>query len=181
MAVLVVSVIATGAVLIGNGAIWFTQPPRQAVETIYTTTLFGDTRDLAAVIRTNAAPDARVAVLGSEPQIYFYSRRRSATGHIYAYALMETHPYAAQMQDEVIRKIESTRPEYVVFVNNKFSWLPQTDSHPRLLEWWPAYWASNYALVSTVNTRQGLEEFAEKAPAPPGSSGNYLLLLKRKD
>jgi hypothetical protein len=181
IAVLAVSVIATGAVLIGNGAIWFAQSPRRAVESIYTTSVFGDARDLSAFIRTNAAPEARIAVLGSEPEIYFYSRRRSATGHIYTYALMERHPYAVTMQDEMIRQIETARPEYLVYVNNNFSWLAQPDSNQRILEWWPAYWASNYALVSTVNTRQGATEFAEKNPAPPGSSGNYLLLLKRKN
>jgi len=33
----------------------------------------------------NRPVTARIAVLGSEPQIYFYSRRHSATGYIYIY------------------------------------------------------------------------------------------------
>lgn len=181
LCVVVLAVIATGAVLVGNGAVWFAQSPRRAVESIYFTSLFGDTRDLAAVIQTNTPPDARVAVLGSEPQLYFYSHRRSASSQLYAYPLMETQPYAAKMQEDVIRQIETARPEYLVYVNNNLSWLARPDSHQRLLEWWPAYWASNYALVTTINTRQGAAEFAEKDAAPAGAGGNFLLLLKRKD
>jgi hypothetical protein len=58
-----------------------------------------------------SAVSPSIAVLGSEPEIYFYSRRRSATGYIYMYPLMETHPYAAQMQQELINEIEAGKPQ----------------------------------------------------------------------
>ncbi len=183
LAVLVVSALATGAVLIGNGAMWFTLSPQKAVEETYGSTVFGDARAAAAFIATNAAPNARIAVIGSEPEIYFYARRRSATGHIYVYALMERHPYAAKMQAEMIQQIEAARPEYVVFVQNNLSWLRQPDSEKKLLDWWPAYWAANLELVRTINTRQGAAEFDETKPAPETRSGqasNYLLVFKRK-
>jgi len=178
--VLVVSVLAAGAVLIGNGSIWFAYAPRKAVEEIYGSTVFGDARDAAELIKTNTAPTARIAVIGSEPEIYFYSRRRSATGHIYTYALMERQPHALAMQEEYIREVESNRPEYVVYVNNPLSWLAVPDSEPKLLSWWPQYWAGNLELLRTFTTRQGEAEFREKDPAPPGSSGNYLVIFKRK-
>lgn len=179
--VVVVTLIATGAVLIGNGAVWLTSAPKKAVEDIYLSSLFGDAREAAELIAKNTPPGARIAVIGSEPEIYFYSRRRSATGHIYTYALMERHPYAAKMQDEMIRQIEAAKPEYVVFVNSYYSWLSQPESEPKLLQWWPGYWEKNLQLVRTLTTREGPEEFAEKDPKPAGSSGSYLLLLKRKN
>jgi hypothetical protein len=179
--VLMVAGVAAGAVLIGNGAIWFAHSPRKAVEEIYGTTVFGDARDAAAFIRTNAPPDARIAVIGSEPEIYFYARRRAATGHIYTYALMETHPHAKTMQAEMIREIETARPEYVVYVNNHLSWLVRDDSDRRILDWWPDYWAANLELLRTITTRQGAAEFRTVAPAPAGSSGNYLVLFRRKN
>ena len=180
LGVLAVSVLATGAVLIGNGAIWFAYAPRKAVEQIYGTTVFGDARDAAAFIKTNAAPDARIAVIGSEPEIYFYARRRSATGHIYTYALMETQPHALKMQEEFIREVEAARPEYVVHVNNPLSWLSVPESERKVLDWWPKYWADHLELLRTLTTRQGEAEFRERDPAPPGSSGNYLVIFKRK-
>ncbi|MFO1514360.1 MAG: glycosyltransferase family 39 protein [Verrucomicrobiota bacterium] len=181
LAVLVVSVVAAGAVLIGNGAVWFALSPRKAVEEIYASTVFGDTRDAAEFIKANTTPDARIAVIGSEPEIYFYARRRSATGHIYTYALMERQPHALAMQEEFIREIEAARPEYVVYLNNQLSWLTQPDSERKIVDWWPKYWADHLELLRTVTTRQGAEELAERNPAPAGSSGNYLVIFKRKN
>ena len=43
----------------------------------------------AVILREHSAPDARIAILGSEPEILFYARRHSATGYIYMYDLLE--------------------------------------------------------------------------------------------
>ena len=180
LGVVMVAVVATGAVLIGNGAVWFTLTPKKAVEEIYVSTVFGDTRDAAELIRTNTPPGARIAVIGSEPEIYFYSGRRSATGHIYTYALMELHPYALTMQEEMIRQIEEAKPEYVVYVQNSFSWLTRTESERKIFTWWQTYWRQNLELVQTITTRQGAEELSDKTPEAAGRSGNFLLILKRK-
>lgn len=180
LGVVCIGVIAGIAILAVNGPVWFSFAPRKAVEQIYLTSLFGDSRDLAKFINENTEPDARIAVIGSEPQIYFYSRRRSATSHIYTYALMEPHGYARTMQEELIAQIEAAKPEYVVFVQNELSWLPRPESEKLIFEWWEKYWAEHLQLIRTVNTRQGADEFLPKDPKPPGSSGNFLMLLKRK-
>ena len=119
-------------------------------------------------------------MIGSEPEIYFYSGRRSATGHIYTYALMELHPYALTMQEEMIRQIEEAKPEYVVYVQNKFSWLTRPESERKIFDWWQTYWSQNLELVQTITTREGEEELSEKTPEGAGRSGNVLLVLKRK-
>ena len=67
-------------------------------------------------------------MLGSEPEIYFYSHRHSATGYIYTYALMEPQKYAQQMQQEMIREIERARPKYLISVAMNYSWLRRPDS-----------------------------------------------------
>lgn len=180
LGVVMVAVVATGAVLVGNGAVWFTLTPNKAVEQIYASTIFGDTRAAADLISKNTSADARIAVIGSEPEIYFYSGRRSATGHIYTYALMETHPYALTMQDEMIRQIEEAKPEYVVFVQNQHSWLRRPESEKKIFDWWQTYWSKNLELVQTITTSQGAEELSEKTPEVAGKSGNLLLVLKRK-
>jgi hypothetical protein len=46
---------------------------------------------------------ARIADLGSEPEIYFYAHLHSATGYIYTYGLMDEQKYAWTMQRETIR------------------------------------------------------------------------------
>jgi 4-amino-4-deoxy-L-arabinose transferase-like glycosyltransferase len=181
LGIIFVAALATGGVLVSNGAIWFTHSPKKAVEQMYVTTLFDDTREAAKFIHENTKPGARIAVIGSEPQIYFYSGRRSASGHIYTYALMELHPYAKTMQEEMIRQIEETKPEYVVYVQNRYSWLMRNESEKKIFEWWEGYWGRNLDLVKTITTRQDAAELSETNPEAAGQSGNMLLLLKRKD
>ena len=105
---------------------------------------FPEAIQVADYIRTHSEKTSRIAVLGSEPEIYFYSQRRSATGYIYTYGMMEPQPFALTMQNEMIHDLENSRPEYVVFVNANGSWLPRRDSPKRILDWWDTYGAQNY-------------------------------------
>ena len=147
--------------LSGHGALWFAASPQQAVRRIYSTSLLTDAATVADFIRTNTPAGARVAVLGSEPQIYFLSRRRSATGHIYTYALMERQPYARKMQEEMIAEIERHRPEFIVYVEEPYSWLRRDSSDPHLFDWWQDYWPRQFTLVKTVPIETELEDRVE--------------------
>ncbi len=69
---------------------------------------FPEAISAAAYIRSHTAPDTLIAVLGSEPEIYFYAHRRSATPYIYMYGLMEPQPYALKMQNDVVRDLRTT-------------------------------------------------------------------------
>src|SRR5947208_15586515 len=81
---------------------------------IYPTNPFAAAVKIAEYLREHTNPDDTIAVLGSEPEIYFYAQRHSATGYIYTYELMEPQKYARQMQEERIHEIESARPKFRV-------------------------------------------------------------------
>src|SRR5205823_5115769 len=100
------------AAIVGNVYIWFGASPADAVRDTYHSTVFSNAISAAEYIAAHTRPGDRIAVLGSEPEIYFYSRRRSVTGYIYMYPLMEEQPYAATMQADLISDLERTRPEY---------------------------------------------------------------------
>ena len=90
-------------------------------------------------IRARGAPEDRIAVIGSEPQIYFYAGLRAATGYIYMYPLMENQPYAAEMQRRMIGEIEAARPRFVVLVNVAVSWNVGRMSDRTVFQWWNRY------------------------------------------
>jgi hypothetical protein len=79
-------------------------------------------------IRTHSSPEDEVAVLGSEPAIYFYARRRSVTGYIYMFPLTEKQKFAQSMQEEMIDQVERGQPRFLVYVDDGYSW--QTDKVP---------------------------------------------------
>jgi hypothetical protein len=90
---------------------------------------FWESVTIVEYVRDHTSSNETIAVLGSEPQIYFYSQRHSTTGYIYTYGLMEPQKYAQQMQQETIREIERARPKYLISVVMNDSWLqgPQSD------------------------------------------------------
>ncbi len=182
--VLILFVIALGATLIGSGAFWFSMSPDRVVRNTYGTTLFSQARQVAAQLKANTPPGRTVAVLGSEPEIYFYAHRRSATGYIYVYPLMETHPYARTMQEQMIAEIERAKPEYVVYVEDTDSWLRTPDSDGRLEQWWQGYVLNELELVNVAQIQEGQdrEEFLErKAGESSGPrAAKHLLVYKRR-
>jgi len=130
--------------------IWFVKTPVQIARTVYGADPLPESEIIAKYIYNNSSPDARVAVLGSEPEIYFLARRRSATGYIYTYGLMEEQPFARQMQDEMIREIGDHPPEFIVFADNPLSWARKPASDPKIFNWWDSY-QTNYTLVGMAD------------------------------
>jgi hypothetical protein len=114
---------------------------------------FVESLEISKYIKANSSRDARIAVLGSEPEIYFYTHRHSATGYIYTYALMEPQPYAPQMQKEMIHDIESIQPEYLIWVGFQNSWIAYPSSDREILYWFDKYAAEFYERVGVANSR----------------------------
>jgi hypothetical protein len=159
----------------------FKMTPIQLSRTVYGLNPFPETLQIAQFLRANTEENDRIAVLGSEPQIYFYAGRRSASGYIYMYALMENHDYALEMQKEMVRDIERTQPKFLVFVNVDTSWLKNHDSHTLLLDWIQNYQAKHYGLVGlvTIDEQDTRYHWAQNMKWPPNSP-LWIAVLQRK-
>jgi hypothetical protein len=171
-------VVGLGASIIGNGSVWFELSPAAACRECYRYQMFPEDADVGYYIKTHSPPGVRVAVLGSEPEIYFYARRHSATGYIYTYPLMELHKYASKMQDEMIREIETASPDYLVFVKVDESWLMQTESERKILNWYEQYSRTNYDLVRIF--KDSTDDSAKADSQQRGRSPGLLFLFERK-
>ena len=117
----------------------FIQTPTEVARSTYGLNPFPESLDIARFVRANTTDSDRIAVIGSEPQIYFYSARRAATGYIYTYPLMEEHDFALRMQQEMIREIQAADPAALIFVNVWTSWLEGRRSHRLIFEWFDRY------------------------------------------
>ena len=130
--------------------LFFRASPAQASHLLYRGNAFPECLQLGRYLAEHCPAESRIAVLGSEPELYFYSHRRSATGHIYMYPLMEPQPYAKTLQEEMIREILTANPDYFVFVGVSTSWLPHGDSDASLLSWFETYRREHLAPVALV-------------------------------
>jgi hypothetical protein len=130
--------------------ILFDAGPAEASRLIYDTCPFPESVEIAAYIRARTSPEERIAVIGSEPQIYFYAQRRAATGYLYTYPMMEPQPYAARMRDEMMDEIEAARPAYVVFVTERTSWMARKDSDQSIVKRAGRFLDAHYRQVGIV-------------------------------
>src|SRR5207249_9230878 len=129
----------------------FSMSTRALSRTKFGNNPFLEAVDIGAYIRDRTTADDRIAVIGSEPEIYFYADRKAATGYIYTYALMEPQPFAATMQKEMIREIEAAHPRFLVFSWVDVSWLKQPHSDEGIVEWGRAYVRQCYDPVGVVD------------------------------
>ena len=161
---------------------FFTLPVIKATRLIYGLNPFAESLEIAKYIREHSQKNDKVAVLGSEPQIYFYSDRKSATRHLYMYPLMEKHAYARQMQAEMIREIEGAQPEFVVMVKLSGSWVSsRPDFSPLLKDWAQGYLNSEYEIsgvVDILSHEETVYKWGERGYHP--RSRYHLLIYKRK-
>ena len=175
---------ASGHAIARHGDLFFRSNPRTAARDIYGGNPFPEAVEIARYIRENTAPGSRIAILGSEPEIYFYSGRHSATGYIYIYPLMEAHKYALTMQQEMITEIESAKPEYFVLVDVVYSWLPRPTSHRLILEWFNRYAQEHLEqvgfvdIISMIATEYHLGDWEGKYSQP--KSQFSVTIFKRK-
>ena len=159
------------------------QSPSDVLRMIYGPNPFSEAV-VAEYLREHTNPTDTIAVLGSEPEIYFYAHRHSATGYIYTYALMEPQKYAGQMQHEMMREIEAARPKYLVFVVVPTSWLKRPNSKTEIFDWFDRYSAADFRLDGLVNiVSQEHTDYYLPLSVDPRSirlSEYYLLIFKRK-
>ena len=163
--------------------VFFQLSPRRVCEVIYPENPFVESVNVADYIREHSAPDARIAVAGSEPEIYFYAHRHSATGYIYTYALMEPQPAALTMQQEMIQEIEANKPEFLVAVSYGVSWLIHPSSNRMILDWLQQYAGRYYELVGIVrrNSAGGIEaDWGNVATNQDVFNGEYITVYERK-
>jgi len=123
-----------------------------ACRRLYRGNPFPEARQLAELLKTSSPPDARIAVFGSEPEIFFYAQRRSATGYIYMYSLMEDQAFATQMQQQMINEVTASHPEFAVFVDDGLSWLFRPgQSREAFLRWIQQFLNAGYEQIDHID------------------------------
>ena len=131
---------------------FFELSPVQALESTWGESTFSEAPKIGRYFREHSSPDARIAVLGSEPEIYFYARRHSATGYIYTYGLMEPQRYARKMEEEMIAEIEHAQPQYVVYVHSPTTWGREKGSDDHIFTWAERYLATQYEPLDAASS-----------------------------
>ena len=163
---------------------FFWEDPVKLSRKIYGENPFPESPKVARVLQAITRKDESIAVLGSEPQIFFYSKRHSATGYIYMYGLMENQNYGLVMQKEMVREIEAENPRYIVFVECWTSWFPHPGASTYVFDWWNNLVRNNkyqkFGIVD-IYEDQTIYRFGADTNNYNGTSASQILIYKRAD
>ena len=151
--------VALGSALYQQREYLFEMGPEQVARATYGLNPFVESLAIGEYIAKTTSPDARVFILGSEPQILFYAKRRSATSYVYIYPMLERQPYVSSMRQELMAQVEAARPEIIVVVGNVMSWggLPGNDDS--LIRFVRRYLGRGYRQVLLVEQQRGKARF----------------------
>lgn len=130
--------------------IFFQFSPVEVTRAAYGANPFPESLAIGQFIKSRTSHDEKIAIIGNEPQILFYSQRRSATGYIYIYPLIENHPYAFQMQEEMIQEIEFAQPKLLLYTQILPSWYSKFPAEEKLLQWFSAYVSDHDTLIARL-------------------------------
>jgi hypothetical protein len=173
--------LAVSVPILRAGPVFFYDSPVEVSRRLYDINPFPESIRIAEYVRDHTNPEDTIAVLGSEPQIYFYSNRHSATGHIYTYELLSLNKYSLPMQREMIREIEEARPKCLIGVNINLSW-GFIDPSSLIYQWANEYLKEHYDMVGAVNILgpNQVDYYFGEMPKLASQPVNYILIYQRK-
>ena len=111
--------LAAAAIALGlavNPGYWLPGDPTGKARAIYGANPFPESAAAGALLSRLLAPDARIFVLGSEPELLFAARRASSTRYIFLYPLANGTSDASARQQQAIAELRASPPQAVVTV-----------------------------------------------------------------
>lgn len=134
-------------------------------------TSFAASRAIADHIRPILTGSKRIAVIGSEPQIYFYLNTKAPTGYVYVYFITEDQPFASAMQAEFTHDIEFSLPDYLIYAP---SWKDENTSkaaYDKLWQWYDDLIKREYELIGLANILSPAEPSIDGTRKPSNIMG----------
>jgi hypothetical protein len=159
----------------------FTWTPAETSRQLYGDAPFVEIRDVAAFIEAHSGPDDLIANVGAEPEVLFYANRRSASGFLYCYPLIENQPYAGEMRRQWFSEMERARPLFAVFAHTDAVWVDRPFREDAM-RWWSAF-REGYTKVGVVNdvsSAASTAYFGDDSDRLRTTSDNFIEVYRRR-
>jgi len=124
---------------------------------VYGSNPFPEAMEIANFINANSKPEDNIVLIGSEPQIYFYTKKKAPSRHAYFTILVTNVPQHKEWQREFVKDTEKAKPRYVVFFNHSISLMVQPNTDKYVFEWANKYITENYHLVGIADMVDGMQ------------------------
>lgn len=183
IAYLSVFIVATLVHLNKNKDYYFSPDYDRIMRTVYGNNPFPESMAIANYINANSKPEDGIVLLGSEPQIYFYTKKKCPSRHAYFAALVNDVPEHHAWQREFVADVEKAKPKYLVFFNHQISLFIQPNTERYVFEWYEKYVRENYdviGLVDMVNGYTSVYKWREQMNGYQPQSQSQIYVFERK-
>lgn len=99
-----------------NANYYIKDSPDEFARSFFGVNPFPESVDLAQYILERTTPDDSIFIIGSEPQVLLYAKRKSASSFVMFYPLMASYPRYKEFQQKVWEEINNIRPKYVITI-----------------------------------------------------------------
>jgi hypothetical protein len=168
-----------GASLWLERELYWVLSPTEVAKSHYAPNPVVESLEIARYVREHTTGDDSIAIIGSEPQIYFYAHRRAATKYLYTYPLMESHSFVQRMQQEMCRELDEAAPRILVYVNVAMSWGTFPDPQQEIYQCCDRIMRERYQLAGVVDIQsyRHTEYRWDKSAAGYEPKSKYFLLV----
>lgn len=126
---------------------FFLSPNELSVWVYGTSNPYIESREVANHLAMITNPDDRVFVAGSEPQIYYYSKRKSMSRFDITFPLNLPTPYREKFQNELISDFEKTPPKAIVLTKSILSGLSDNNNPTIFIDYFNILISENYNII----------------------------------
>jgi hypothetical protein len=102
---------------------------------------------MAEKIKKYSLPTDKIFVAGSEPQIYYYSKRKSVSRFAITYPLIIETPVREKYQQEAVAEIKKELPKLIVYSNREESGLINAESPRFFIDYLDDLLKNSYDLI----------------------------------
>ncbi|MGZ3920901.1 MAG: ArnT family glycosyltransferase [Bacteroidia bacterium] len=150
-----VFIIATLVHLDKHKDYYFNPNYERILRNVYGNNPFPETAKIADYINANSKPEDNIVSIGSEPEIYFYTKKHCPSRHAYFSALVDNVAEHKEWQREFVRDVEKAKPRYVIFYNHPISLMVQAGVDHYVFDWYNKYVTENYNMIGLVDMIEG--------------------------
>lgn len=148
MVVLAILGIFTIANLMSLKKYYFNPNNTQLLRQVYGLNPFPESKVIADKLNTMLKPEDKIAVFGTEIQMYFYTNRISPSRFAGSGALLEFPvKKAEEWQKEFISDVEKASPRFLVFYSHPISWMANPSVKNLIFPWFDKFSNEKYNLV----------------------------------
>lgn len=127
---------------------YFNTNSTQLLRQVYGLNPFPESKVIADKLNTMMKPEDKLAVFGTEIQMYFYTNKISPSRFAGSGALLEfPTKKAEEWQKEFINDVEKANPRFLVFYSHAISWLANPNVKNLIFPWFDKFSAEKYNLI----------------------------------